>query len=76
MLVAIWDDETIEHVALNDITPDEVDHVLAHFEDRTVSRTTGRPIVFGYTEAGRYIAVVFEEIDELNVLPITAYEVE
>ena len=75
MLVAIWDDETVEHIAANQVTPDEVDYVLAHFEERGVSRSTGRPIVFGYTQAGRYLAVIYEPIDKLNVYPITAYEV-
>jgi hypothetical protein len=33
--------------------------------------------VFGYTSAGRYIAVVFEVIDDepITIYPVTAYEV-
>ena len=40
------------------------------------SRSTGRPIAFGYTDAGRFLACVYELIDESTVYPITAYEVE
>ena len=75
MFVAIWDRETIEHIAANDITPDEVDYVLARPFDRTISRSSNRPLVFGTTKTGRLLAVVFEEIDEINVYIITAYEV-
>jgi hypothetical protein len=32
-------------------------------------------IVTGYTEDGRLIFVVYEEIDEVTVYPVTAYEV-
>ncbi len=41
-----------------------------------VSVSSGRPIRFGYTHAGRYIAVVFEWIDAATVYPITAYDAE
>ena len=39
------------------------------------SRSTGRRIAIGETSTGRTILVVFEEIDESAVYPITAYEV-
>jgi hypothetical protein len=29
----------------------------------------------GYTADGRYVMAVFEEIDEVTILPVTAYEV-
>jgi hypothetical protein len=40
------------------------------------SRTSGRPIAFGYTSDGRYICVVYEEVDEHTLYPVTAFEVE
>ena len=30
---------------------------------------------FGFTDFGRYIVVVFEEVDDDSVYPVTAYEV-
>jgi hypothetical protein len=33
-------------------------------------------MVFGYTDDGRYIAVVYLDIDESMIYPVTAYEVE
>lgn len=41
-----------------------------------VSRSSGRPIAFGFTSDGRYIAVVYEEIDDCTLYPVTAYEME
>jgi hypothetical protein len=42
----------------------------------TTSRSTGRPAVTGYTADGRLILVVYEEIDEITVYPVTAYEID
>ena len=44
--------------------------------NRTVhSTSSGRPITFGWTMAGRYLAVVWEVADEepLTLYPVTAY---
>jgi hypothetical protein len=32
-------------------------------------------VVFGYVPDGTYIIVIFEEVDEDTVYPVTAYEV-
>jgi hypothetical protein len=43
-----------------------------------VSDSSGRPIAFGSTGTGRFIAVVFEVLnvaDPFIIRPITAYEV-
>jgi hypothetical protein len=74
----IWDDTpggNVEHIEEHDLTTDEVDYVLANYESTGVSRSSGRPCVFGYTPDGRYIVVVYEEVDDA-VIPITAYDVE
>lgn len=68
-------DGNVQHVAEHDITTDEVEDVLCSPDEIDTSDGSGRPIAFGYTRAGRYIAVVFEEIDEVTVYPITAFEV-
>ena len=76
----IWDldDEpegNVAHIAEHGLTKDEVAEVLRAAEDQDSSRTSERPIVFGTTSTGREIAVVFEEIDEFTVYPVTAYEI-
>ena len=67
------------HVAEHGLTPEEVEHALLD-ENTTfdVSDSTGRPIAFGNTGTGRFIAIVFEVLnvaDPLIIRPITAYEV-
>ena len=61
------------HIAANGVTADEVEHVLANPIDSDVSESSGRPIVFGYTAVGRFLAVVYEQIDDVTVYPITAF---
>ena len=70
------EDGNIEHIAAHGLNPDEIEHVMEHFEGERVSRSSGRPMRFGYTPDGRFIAVVFEWIDDVTVFPVTAYEVE
>jgi uncharacterized DUF497 family protein len=60
----------------HDVTIDEVEEVLGdRSSQRTESRSSGRPMVFGWTSTGKYIAVVYEEVldDPWTVYPITAY---
>ena len=38
------------------------------------SRTTGRPCCWGETSDGRYLFCVFEQIDDMTIVPVTAYE--
>jgi uncharacterized DUF497 family protein len=79
-----WDDPNDEssntaHIAEHGLTPEEVESAL--FDDKTtfdVSDSSGRPIAFGKTVTGRFIAVVFEVLnpaDPLILRPITAYDV-
>jgi uncharacterized DUF497 family protein len=70
------DEQNIEHVAEHDLTMEDVEHVIENFIEERVSRSSGRPIRFGYTVDGRYIAVIFEWIDEVTIYPVTAYEIE
>jgi len=56
-------------------TVDEVEFVLENPEIDTTSRSTGRPCCFGYTPAGEYIIVVYEQLTDDAVYPVTAYHV-
>jgi hypothetical protein len=75
----IWNEEpggNVEHIAEHGLTPDDVEEVLFNPLDRDVSRSSGLPIVFGFTPDGRYILVVYEQTAEITIYPVTAYEVE
>ncbi len=65
-----------EHVSEQGVTQDEVEEVVQDPDRVETSRSSGRPIAFGYTSTGKYIAVVYEEFDQTTVYPITAYEAE
>jgi hypothetical protein len=74
----IWDDSpggNVEHVEEHDLTTDEVDHVLQNYESKSISRSSGRPCVFGYVPDGRYVVVIYEE-ENGTVIPVTAYEID
>jgi uncharacterized DUF497 family protein len=81
-VIIIWDlpddpDGNVQHIASHDITLAEVEDVLLDRDSEdTLSRSSGRPITFGYTSSGRYLAVVWEHVDDnpLTIYPITAYD--
>ena len=59
----IWDEENERHLAEHRITPDEFEEVVCDPDVVDQSRTTGRPIAFGMTSRGRYLACVYELLD-------------
>lgn len=76
----IWDldddpDGNVLHCADHGVTKEEVEEVLENAIDIDVSRSSGRPVVFGDTSEGRHLMVVYDEIDARTVYPVTAYEV-
>lgn len=81
LLHLIWDLDddpqgNVQHIAEHGITKDEVVEVLARPETREESRSSGRPVAIGATSTGRTILVVYDEIDEDTVYPVTAYDLE
>jgi hypothetical protein len=64
-----------QHCAEHGVTKEEVEEVLSYPEDVDVSRSSGRPVVFGTTLAGRHLMVVCDAIDADTIYPVTAYEV-
>jgi hypothetical protein len=80
-MTIIWDldddpDGNVQHISANDLTKEEVEDVLADPERRGTSRSSGLPLVFGTTSTGRFIAVIFQEIDADTARPVTAFDIE
>lgn len=78
--VIIWDldddpDGNVQHCAEHGISKEEIEEVFQNATDADLSRSSGRPVVFGDTSTGKHLMVVFEMVDEESVYPITAYEV-
>ena len=72
----VWTDENTLHNAEHGITQDEFEAVVCKPESTGVSRSTGRPIAFGFTKSGRQLACVYRMLDDHEIFPVTAYEVE
>lgn len=78
--IIIWDPDddpegNVQHIAEHDLTIDDVAKVLSAPVSEGQSNSSGLPAVWGYVPDGRFIIVVFEEIDEDTVYVVTAYEV-
>ena len=81
LIDVVWDlpDDpagNVQHIAEHGLTSSDVEYVLRYPRRKDVSRSSGRPMVFGRTSSGEDIVVVYEEVDEHTIYPITAYVVE
>jgi uncharacterized DUF497 family protein len=66
----------VEHVAEHGLTTDDVEAVICNPLEQKISRSSGRPMATGYAADGRLIVVVYEEMDDTTVYPVTAYEID
>ncbi len=74
----IWNDDpggNVEHIAEHGLTREDVEAVICNPLEKTISRSSGRPVATGYASDGRLILVVYEEFDDVTVYPVTAYEI-
>ena len=71
----VWNDEIKNHISQNDISSHDFEQIVCNPKSESRSRSTGLPIAFGYTADGRYMMAVYELLDDVTVLPVTAYEV-
>ena len=79
-LSVVWDldddpDGNVQHIAEHGLTKEEVEEVLENPSGRTVSRASGEPMAFGWTSTGRYIGVVYQDLGQDVVRPVTAFDV-
>lgn len=71
----IWSREATRHIADRGISRQDFEAVVLQSVLRGRSRRSLLPVAWGYTMDGRYVIAVYEQIDEITVIPITAYEV-
>jgi uncharacterized DUF497 family protein len=76
----VWDESfphgNVAHLAENGVSTEEAEWVLMNTIGREKSRSSSRWIAFGRTADGRNLAVVYEMLDEITILPVTAFEIE
>ena len=70
----LWNNEIVNHIAEHGISQDDFEHVVCHPFSKGYSRSSGLPAAWGYTPDGRYVMAVYEELDDMTILPVTAYE--
>ncbi|MBB03253.1 MAG: hypothetical protein CMJ47_11445 [Planctomyces sp.] len=72
----IWSPEVLDKIASRGVTVDEVEFVVENPEMEGLSHSSKRPLVEGYAHTGRYLVVIYEMIDDVTVMPATAYTPE
>jgi hypothetical protein len=77
----IWDlpDDphgNVQHIAEHGLIPADVEFIFNNPMKRSKSRSTGAPMISGQLPSGEFVVVIYQQIDELSVYPITAYFVE
>ena len=73
--VFVWSDDIVRHLAEHGVSQDEFEHVVCNPISKGYSRSSELPVSWGYTADGRYMMAVYEELDHITILPVTAYEV-
>jgi hypothetical protein len=71
----LWTGSIIRHLAENGVSQDDFERVVCNPSSRGYSRSSGLPVSWGHATDGRYIMAVYEALDEVTILPVTAYEV-
>lgn len=77
----LWDlpddpNGNLQHIAEHGLVPTDVEFVMNNPVKWGRSRSSGLPMVSGRLSSGERVVVVYEQVDELSVYPITAYRVE
>ncbi len=77
-VVFIWNEEpggNVEHIADNDLYPEDVECAYETALKFDISRSSGRRIFYGQACDDSHILVVYEEIDATTWYAVTAYRV-
>lgn len=69
-----WTEEIVQHLAEHGVSREEFETVVSNPDRTSVSRSSGRPCCWGTTMAGRQLFCVYEFLDDMTIIPVTAYE--
>ncbi len=77
----LWDldddpDGNVQHIAMNDLTKEDVEDVVAEPMAYGTSQSSGRPCMWGYNKNKRHLMVIYEQVEEDLIYVVTAYEVD
>ena len=68
-----WTAEIIAHIEEHGLTVQEVEYIVEHPEERETSRTSDNLVAKGVCFNGKYIVVIYDMIDNVTILPVTAF---
>jgi hypothetical protein len=71
----LWTEEIVDHLAEHGVTCEEFEAVVSNPDKISVSRSSGRPCCWGETVDGRRLFCVYEYLDDITIIPVTAYDV-
>jgi uncharacterized DUF497 family protein len=71
----LWTDEILAHLEEHGVTREDFEEVVSNPDRIDVSRSSGRPCCWGETADGRKLFCVYEYLDDMTIIPVTAYEV-
>jgi hypothetical protein len=71
----LWTEEILHHLAEHGVSREDFEQVVSNPNRIGVSRSSGRPCCWGETADGRKLFCVYEFLDDMTVIPVTAYEV-
>jgi hypothetical protein len=66
----------VQHISEHGLVPADVEFVFNNPIKSSISRSSGLPMVTGRLPSGDRIAVVYQQIDELTLYPVTAFIIE
>ena len=70
-----WTPEIEEHLAMHGVTVEEFEEVVGRPAYNTRCRKSGLPAAIGWVN-GRKLFCVFRHVDETDIEPVTAFELE
>jgi uncharacterized DUF497 family protein len=69
----VWTERARTKIELHGATCHDVEEVISRPLKRGRSNSSGRPMAMGFVDDGRWLVCIYEELDELRILPVTAY---
>jgi uncharacterized DUF497 family protein len=70
----VWTDTAVDKIAQHGLSVSDVETVIQNPIDVSESRSSDRLVARGYTDDGRWIVCVYEAVDRITIMPVTAYE--
>ena len=70
-----WYGENLKHVGEHGVSREEFEEVvIAATETAIETSDSGSDMVRGETAAGRFLVCIFDQVDDVTIIPVTAYE--